>query len=147
MALSFPYFYYLFTKQPLGPNHAVQLTPLARPLSWARSTRQSATACYNPTSPNLQALLATQRLWCFTGRPYAHYLAAASCRRPPRSRRPPAAQLTAGDRRLWLPPNPHRLGEYSRSGLPVPGRPRSDWWGENGSCQSPTTMAGAATYG
>jgi len=28
------------------PNHAVQLTPLARPLGWARFTRQSATACW-----------------------------------------------------------------------------------------------------
>jgi len=30
------------------PNHAVQLTPLARLVGWARFTRQSAPACWQP---------------------------------------------------------------------------------------------------
>jgi len=39
------------------PNHGVQLTPLARPLGWARFTRQNATASYqcgNPQPPAVQ---------------------------------------------------------------------------------------------
>jgi len=35
---------YTTEKQP--PNQGVQLTPLARPVGWARFTRQSATACW-----------------------------------------------------------------------------------------------------
>ena len=33
------------------PNQGVQLTPLARPLSWARSTRQNAPACWRLDNP------------------------------------------------------------------------------------------------
>jgi len=33
------------------PNHAVQLTPLARLVGWARSTRQNAPACWRPDNP------------------------------------------------------------------------------------------------
>jgi len=39
-----------------GPsNQGVQLTPLARPLGWARSTRQSATACWQHDIPQPSA--------------------------------------------------------------------------------------------
>jgi len=31
-------------------NQGVQLTPLARPVTWARFTRQSATACWRPAN-------------------------------------------------------------------------------------------------
>jgi len=35
----------------MGPNHAVQLTPLARLMGWARFTRQNASACWCPGIP------------------------------------------------------------------------------------------------
>ena len=51
---------YLHTREPsVPPNQAVQRTPLARLVGWARFTRQSATACPSAAFPNLQSSLAT----------------------------------------------------------------------------------------
>ena len=58
----------------------MQLTPLARPLGWARFTRQSATAYHNTASPNLQTSLSPQRSWRSSRRPHAHCL---TCLLPP----------------------------------------------------------------
>jgi len=38
-------------RNPEQPNQGVQLTPLARPVGWARSTRQNATACWHHNIP------------------------------------------------------------------------------------------------
>ena len=82
-------------KHAVRPNQGVQRTPLARPVGWARSTRQSATACWQPSTPQPSGATATYASRRSTGRPHAHCLAAASSRCPPPFRRLPAAQLTA----------------------------------------------------
>jgi len=69
------------------PNQAVQLTPLARPMGWARSTRQSATACWRPN--NAQPSDGSDNSRCSA---LQESVARAL---PPRCTRPPAAQLTA----------------------------------------------------
>ena len=43
----------MFSSQNRPPNQAVQLTPLARLLGWARFTRQSATAYWHPDNAQL----------------------------------------------------------------------------------------------
>ena len=78
------------------PNQGVQLTPLARPLGWARFTRQCATALRQRDNPQLSDAPGVRKPRRSNGQPHAHCLAAASARRPPRSTRPPAAQLTPG---------------------------------------------------
>jgi len=88
----------------MPPNQGVQRTPLARPLGWARSTRQNAPACWRHDLPQPPVVPDNRNPRRFRGRPHAHCLVPASCRRPSRSTRLPAAQLTPGVR-------------YSRQGL------------------------------
>jgi len=81
----------------------VQLTPLARPRGWARFTRHTATAYWSHGNPQPSDAPGNCDSWRSTGQPHAVCLAPASCRRPPRSRRLPAAQLTPGVRRRFDP--------------------------------------------
>jgi len=48
-----------FTEQA---NHAVQLTPLARLVGWARFTRQNASACWQSDNPQPSAVFGNPRL-------------------------------------------------------------------------------------
>jgi len=138
-------------KHAVRPNQGVQRTPLARPVGWARSTRQSATACWQPSTPQPSGATATYASRRSTGRPHAHCLAAASCRRPPPCTRLPAAQLTPG---VGPPSSVKQLSHFLRAarvmptvGPPPPVTPLPDTRTYRASCRAPGLCPGRRTPG